>query len=78
MSNNAGREISSIKFPDSPMCDPHVRSTPEARLMWNEEYHGDHDMAWVVQLKGTVELARFNPRYIETIVWATPETECGK
>ena len=32
-------------------------------------YHGDHDEFWVVQTKDDKEIARYNPRYIETLVW---------
>ena len=32
-------------------------------------YHGDHDEVWIVEMVGVVEVARHNPRYVETIVW---------
>lgn len=72
MSESNGREIAVITFANSPPhIDPSVVSTPDKLLRWHEDYHGDHDVAWVVQIEDGVEIARFNPRYIESIVWAT-------
>jgi len=33
-------------------------------------YHGDHEEFWIVQMDKGVEVARHNPRYVETIAWA--------
>lgn len=33
-------------------------------------YHGDHEEFWIVQIDKGVEVARHNPRYVETIAWA--------
>lgn len=33
-------------------------------------YHGDHEEFWIVQMYKGEEVARHNPRYVETIAWA--------
>lgn len=73
MSENNGRKIRRVIFANSPPnVDPALSSTPEEWLQWHEDYHGNHDVAWVVQISDGKEIARFNPRYIESIFWSTP------
>lgn len=73
MSDSNGRKIAAIRRAIAPQhIDPCIRSTPEAWLQWHEDYHGDRDVAWVVWIKNGVEIARFNPNYIESIEWSVP------
>lgn len=70
-SNNPDREILKITWP-SEDGNPFVMAvgTEECdRLVLRKEFHGDRDDDWILQLKNGVELARYNPRYIEAIMW---------
>lgn len=32
-------------------------------------YHGDHEEIWIIETLNGQEIARHNPRYVESIVW---------
>lgn len=67
-----GKKIAAVLWPDTETekgrclmvgygCDDmHLSAT----------YHGDRDEFWIVQTKDGAEVARHNPRYVETIEWA--------
>ena len=51
----------------------HIISNDERYIELHATYHGDHDEFWIVEYKTTNgelhEVARHNPRYVESIVW---------
>lgn len=70
-SENQHRDIKLITWPDFGRGqDPTLRSGDAGQLLWVTEYHGDHEMAWVILIKDGIEVTRHNPRFLESIVWA--------
>jgi len=69
------KKIEQVWWPDSETkhgcC---ISSGDEIHLEMSATYHGDHDEFWIVEYKvenGELkEIARHNPRYVETILWA--------
>ena len=65
-----GKKIASVYWTDTETEQGrYLASDGEITLELSITYHGDHDEIWVVQLKNGKEVARHNPRYIETIAW---------
>lgn len=66
------RKINAVYWPDT--------DTEQGRMLWSGDecgelylsatYHGDRDEFWIVQEKHGTEVARHNPRFVETIKWA--------
>lgn len=50
--------------------DESMKTEGQRTLMLAATHHGDRDEFWVVQYEDTVEVARHNCKYIETIEWA--------
>lgn len=72
MRGNDNRKIAWVFWPDTENEQGrYVQSGGESgQLMMINEYHGDHDEDWIVQIKDGVEIARYNPRFVESITWA--------
>jgi hypothetical protein len=72
-----GKRIQTVQFP-AHNCqegqDPYLHSNADSRLELSATYHGDHDEFWIVEIRDGKEVARFNPRFVEMIVWL-PESE---
>lgn len=70
-----GKKIRSIVFSgESSYQIETIVSGGLLQLELSATHHGDHDQFWVVKKFDGLEVARYNPRLIETIEWATPET----
>jgi sugar lactone lactonase YvrE len=74
-----GKKIEQIRFPESMTegsidIDPYVCSSETSQLVLSVTYHGDHDEIWILEIREGREVARFNPRYVEMIVWAADES----
>jgi hypothetical protein len=67
--SNHGRSIASIHFPDDGKTNPNYCAGPSRELRYIVEYHGDHEVGWVIELRDGLEVARFNARFIQSIVW---------
>lgn len=68
-----GRKISKIFWPDTESEQGRELSVPSHHadeMSFSMENLGDHGAAWVSVIKGGIEIARHNARYIESIVWA--------
>lgn len=67
-----GKKIERIIFsPESSYQIMTLESGSGHQLSLSATYHGDHDQFWVVETlepEGK-EIARYNPRLIETIIW---------
>lgn len=72
LNDDAGRKIKEVRWPPNADNDPGDRiiADGENEILWVNSFHGDHDKDWIVQTKGGKEIARHNPRYIESIIWA--------
>ena len=44
-------------------------------LKLSATHHGDHDQFWVIASRNGMEIARYNVRGIQHIVWWSPESE---
>jgi len=69
------KEIKQVWWPDTDSeKGRHIASDGETHIEMSATYHGDHDEFWIVEYKaenGSLhEVARHNPRYVESIVWA--------
>ncbi len=66
------KKIKAIYWPDTETEQGRCLVTgPECgELTLANFYHGDHDENWIIQTLNGVEVARHNPRYVETIQWA--------
>lgn len=70
------KEIKQVWWPDNEAEQGrHISSNDEGlHIEISATYHGDHDEFWIVEYKAENgelrEVARHNPRYIESIVWA--------
>ena len=70
-----GKEIATIYWPDSDDNNTTVLATGgNVLLQMSATHHGDHDEFWIVEYRKIngdfVEVARHNPRYVETFNWA--------
>lgn len=68
-----GKKIDVVYLPDqNDECGRQLvtGSTGCASLHLSATYHGDHEEFWIVQMNNGQEVARHNPRYVETIAWA--------
>ena len=68
-----GRKIKLISWPNTDGGEVGTLSVPSSygdEMSFTMENLGDHGAAWVSVVKGGVEVARHNARYIEAIVWA--------
>jgi hypothetical protein len=70
--NMHGKKIEMIIFSgESSYQIMQIKSENGHQLSLSATYHGDHDQFWVVETlepEGR-EIARYNPRLIETIIW---------
>lgn len=65
-----GKKIRQIIFPVGEDGKQESLSTDGSReLSMSATYHGDRDEFWVISKNDGIEIARFNARHIETIVW---------
>jgi hypothetical protein len=65
-----GKKIASVWWPDTDTEQGrHLRANDGRDLNLSVTHHGDHDEVWIVESKGGREVARHNPRYVESIVW---------
>jgi hypothetical protein len=68
------REIAGIYWPDGAEQGANLTKSDKIHLEMSATHHGDHDEFWIVEYAkendGLREVARHNPRYVETIVWA--------
>lgn len=66
-----GKSIDGIYWPDTNDGQRHQIFAPDTQydLHLSVTHHGDHDEIWVIQSINGKEVARHNPRYLETIVW---------
>ena len=70
---NIGRKVKACFWPDSGnetgrclFANQHGAGSLELR----QEFHGDHDEDWIVEMVDGKEISRHNPRFMETIQWA--------
>ncbi len=68
MKNNDGREIAMVWFL-SANGDECKRPDDGEKIIFRNEFHGDHDEDWVCIYKGETETERHNPRFISSIIW---------
>jgi hypothetical protein len=47
-----------------------IHSDGDVQLELSATHHGEFDQFWIVKKVKGVETERFNPRLVETIVWA--------
>ena len=70
---NIGRKIKACFWPDSEgekgRC-LFANMHGAGELVMRQEFHGEYDCDWVIELLNGKEIARHNPRYMETIQWA--------
>lgn len=66
-----GNKIEAVYWPDTEtekgrclVCGPVCGD-----LTFSATYHGDRDEFWIIQSKDGIEIARHNPRYVESITW---------
>jgi len=66
-----GKKISTIYWPDTESEQGRMLSSKDDDLILDATYHGDHDEFWIVQKRKITgrEVARYNPRYVESIIW---------
>jgi hypothetical protein len=62
-----GKKIAAVYWPDTDL-------EQSRRLVAGLDcdvltYHGDQEEFWIVQTTNGIEVARHNPRYVESIVW---------
>lgn len=68
---NEGRAIKTLCWPDGGGETGRVMfADAEITMAYHSKCHGDHDENWVLVMKGGVETARHNTRFIESIIWA--------
>lgn len=75
--NLHGKKISAIKFPETGMTDPWIRSHHGmmGHLEFSQTYHGDHEQFWILHIDhGGKEVSRYNPRFVESIHWEQPDS----
>lgn len=68
-----GKKIKEIWWPDTELEQGrHVPASDQLSLEISATYCGDHNEIWIVEknLITGEEVARHNPRYVETIIWA--------
>ena len=67
----SGKEISQVWWPDTDTeKDRNIKTGKNRILEFSATHHGDHDEFWIVEMNSDrKELARHNPRYIETFYW---------
>ncbi len=66
-----GKAISKIFFASGES----ITSCPEKILWLSATYHGDRDEFWVIEQSCGTEIARHNPKYLETIQWQEEEND---
>lgn len=67
-----GKRIFAVYWPVNPLEHRCLVSGTECgNLYLSATYHGDHDEFWIIQEKGGKEVARHNPRFIESIQWVS-------
>ena len=65
-----GKRIREVWFPaDANGQIQRLLAEPGLELRLSVTHHGDHDEVWIVQSRDGVEIARHNPRYVETVTW---------
>jgi len=66
-----GKEIAAVFWPDTETEKGRTLKAGDGcdNLYLNATYHGDRDEFWIVQMKDGEEVARHNPRFVESIVW---------
>ena len=64
------RKIKQVWWPDTEEeKGRNISEEGKTTLMLSATYHGDHDEFWILQLYDGKEVARHNPRYVESIIW---------
>jgi hypothetical protein len=66
------RKIDSIYWPDTQAEQGRFLSVGSYcdDLRFSATHHGDHDEFWILAMKDGKEIARYNPRFLESIIWA--------
>lgn len=81
MSANPPRRVAYIEWPqENSTGKKAISSGPDCWLYLENHFHGDHDEDWIIErLDDQSEVARHNPRLLQTIVFASepPPKECG-
>jgi len=66
-----GRKIAAVYWPDTD--SERGRSIEAERdgvsIALSATHHGDHDEFWIVVSRDGAEVARHNPRYVESFLW---------
>jgi len=70
-----GKKIKAIYLPDSGNdIGQSITGSPTLSLEFSATHHGDHDEFWVLEFRDIEgkfkEVCRYNPRYLEAILWA--------
>ncbi len=69
-----GKRIEGVYWPDTESEQGRsVQARHGVKLHLSATHHGDHDEFWIVESRVITgeEIARHNPRYIETFIWET-------
>lgn len=72
--------VKSIWWPTTPDgTQERLTANDKMTLRFLDEYLGDRNERWVLQIENGVEIARHNARFLESIVWEEPAstTETG-
>lgn len=69
-----GKKIKSVWWPDTETAHG-VNLTADGNLTLHLEwrFHGTWDESWIIECLDGVEVARYNPRFIESIIWEEGE-----
>lgn len=65
-----GKKIEAVWWPDNATETGRNLSSKEGiELELSVTYHGDHDEIWIIEKSHGAEIARHNPRFVESIIW---------
>jgi hypothetical protein len=71
MDKQNGRKIKMITWPDNDgESGQQIKAEGDLELALEYRFCGDHDESWVVQSYNNKEVARYNAKYLESIIWA--------
>lgn len=66
-----GKKIEAVCWPDSENKSGEILPSGNryGELTLSATHHGDRDEFWIIQTKDGKEIARYNTKYVESIVW---------
>lgn len=63
------KRIKKIILPATPIEQVEVSDVCGKQLYIMNDFHGEYCIDWVIVEQGGVEIARYNCKFIETIIW---------